>query len=301
MESETLDPSKLSSAENRLVVEEARKCCVNIISKAESLTEEFVRLGGHHVSLKILEETLVSLQQANGITSDTTEEEIEKSGKKLNDFNDVHESTLVPICRLIFTATRPIESNRPAIVSMREKGLANTASEYLFIYSYVMQDNKMLAAKLHVQDLLRILINLTLELGALGANDLTTLASIIPRFPRLIHAAFRIFQVKPDRIPPVQNAPRDPVYNLHLITTSCLVNVPSEVAPALFLNEDGGVPDTEHLIARMTLSCKVLFDVLEYTMDAQIAEQEYVKCFGKLLSFRKARLRPCDGVLTLKE
>lgn len=259
---------------NAEVIEEARKCLVNIISKTEPLTVEFVRLEGHWACLKMLNSILSELQTANGITAQTSSAQVEKDGLVLKAFNEKYEQVLVSLCRLLFTATRPLDSNKPAITALREKNLIDTAGEFIFIYSFAMKHDASLAQRLYLQDLLRILVNLTLEHGALGNSDIATLATFIPRFPRLVKAAYRLFEVRPTR-QPSHNAPKDPIYNIHLLTASCLANVPSQVAGALFLDEDGSLPSAEEFVARATVACQALCEVLGYTMDAQEAEQEY--------------------------
>lgn len=265
-------PAPIANAE---VIDEARKCLVNIIGKAEELTVEFVRLGGHWPCVKILNETLAALQAANGVTSQTSGAQVEKDGNTLKAFNEKFEQALVPVCRLLFTATRPLESNKPAITALRDKNLLDISAEFLFIYSFVIQKDPSIALRLYFQDLLRILVNLTLEHGALGTSDIATLATFIPRFPRLVRAAHRLFELRPTRAP-TPNAPKDPIYNIHLLTASCLANVPSQVAGALFLEEDGGMPSAEAFVAQAVAVCQTLCDVLAYTMDAQEAEREYV-------------------------
>lgn len=265
-------PAPIANAE---VIDEARKCLVNIIGKTEALTVEYVRLGGHWPCLKILNETLAALQAENGVSSQTSGAQVEKDGIVLKAFNEKFEQVLVPVCRLLFTATRPLESNKPAITELRDKNLLDTAGEFIFIYSYAIKKDPSIAQRLYFQDLLRTIVNLTLEHGALGSSDIATLATFIPRFPRLIRAAYRFFELRPTRAP-TPNAPKDPIYNIHLLTASCLANVPAQVAGALFLGEDGGMPSAEDFVAQALGVCQTLCDVLTYAMDAQEAEREYV-------------------------
>ena len=272
-----------SPVSNEEVIQEARKCLVNIIGKAEELTVEFVRLEGHFVCLKLLKEILAELQLANGITSQTTGAYVEKEGLVLKAFNEKYEPLLVPLCRLLFTSTRPLPPNKPAISSLREKNLLDVTAEFIFIYSFVFRNDPSLSLKLYLQDLLRILVNLTLEHGALGSSDIPTLAIYIPRFPRLICSAYRFFEVVPAR-QPAANTPKDPVFVIHQLTASALANVPAKVAGALFLNEDGGLPPAEEFVSRGFDVSKRLFEVLDYSITAQETEREYVPTFARSIS-----------------
>jgi len=245
-----------------LVVEEAMKCLVNVIVKAEALTEEFVRLEGHWTCLQMLNETLTRLQIDNGTSPQTTEREVEEKKLKIRAFNEKYEMLMVPLCRLLFTVTRPMEANKPLIQEMRERMLLTTVCEFLFIYSYAFQHDRSVVSHLYVSDLMRIMVNLSVELGALGAVDLPALAKYIPHFPRLIHSMHRFLEV-----PSVTF--KDSIYNIHQIASSCFVNVPHEVAGALFMLEEGQWPEAEELATKVVSSSQALCRVLSESIKAE--------------------------------
>jgi hypothetical protein len=240
---------------DEMVIEESGKCLVNIVVKAESLLEEFVKLRGPWRCLELLRETLTKLQEWNGTSNETTELEIIESNKVIGDAEGKYDGLLVPVVRLLFSATRPLEGNKALLVALRDAHLLQIVAEYLFLYSFAFQKDPSLAAKLHLQDLIRIVINLTVDLGALGSSDLAALATYIPRFPRLIHAMHRFFEIPS----PVF---QDPIYQIHLLAASCFVNVPSQVAGALIMQEDGTFPDSTVIIPLLNKICKTLCNVL---------------------------------------
>lgn len=241
--------------DDALVIEEAMKCLVNVIVKADALVNEFVRLEGHWICLQKFNETLALLQLDNGTSASTTESDVVEKKLSIKSFNEKYESLLVPICRLLFTVTRPLEQNKPVIHEMRERNLLDTICEYLFLYSYAFQTDHSVASHLYVADIMRTITNLSVDLGALGAVDLVALAKYIPHFPRLIHAMHRFFEVP-------SAAFKDPIYNIHQLASACFVNVPHEVAGALFMFEDGKWPEAEVLASRIVSDSQTLCSVL---------------------------------------
>jgi hypothetical protein len=249
---------------DNLVVEESLKCLVNIVVKDEILTEEFVKLGGHWEALKMLEDLLKKLQADNGTTSATTEREIAAHQKELSDFNGRYENMLVPTCRLLFTVTRPVEKNMAVIQAIRDQKLLETICEFVFIFSYAIQQDKTIATRLSLTDLIRTVINLTVDLGALGSADIAALAQYIPQFPRLIHSMHRFLEIKSIQF-------KDPIYNLHMIAAGCFVNVPHDVAGAVLMQEDGQWLEPEPLASRTTQVAQTLCDVLSSGISLECA------------------------------
>lgn len=248
--------------DDSLVVEEAMKCLVNIIVKAEAFGDEFIDLGGAWPCMKLMEDMLELALKQNGLTRTTTDAEIAADNRVVTDFGGRYENIMVPVCRLLFSVSRPGDSKSSTkprtqhlLNDMRERGLLATVSEWLFFFSHAIQTDRSIATRMSLGDLIRIVINLTVDLGALGSHDTAALTKYFPNFPRVTRSMQRFFQIKAEQF-------KDPVYVLHQLTASAFVNVPDESAGAVLLNEDGTWPAPEILAHRLQITAQTLCDVL---------------------------------------